>query len=389
MIDDDLIVGRFIFHAAKSININCTVTSNINEFLALLNPEITLVLIDLIMPEMDGIELLRLLAQQNCQSGIILMSGVEKRVLETAENFAHSIGLFVAGRLQKPFKIAELETMIKNFVNSSPFAFQSAVKQKQTITISENELQQALQDKQFVLHYQPKIEIATNKVIGVEALVRWQHPQKGLIYPDAFISILESLSLIDELGWIVIERGLEEIEQISSKIKNTLTISFNLSPYSLHDCSYPDKFIAKLNQYDLKPENIILEVTESGLFSELSNALDIFTRLRIKQIQLSIDDFGTGFAMMQQLENIPATEIKIDKSFIQNMLCQDSARVSVQKIIEIGKELGMKVVGEGVETLAQLQFLKDHHCDLAQGYFIAKPLAMNDFLSWVEARGEN
>lgn len=160
-------------------------------------------------------------------------------------------------------------------------------------------------------------------------------------------------------------------------------ISLNLSPYSLQDITFPDKLLAVIADANINPENIILEVTETLLLKELSSALDIFTRLRLKNIHLSIDDFGTGYAMMQQLKLIPATEIKIDKSFVHSMLVSDASNVTVKKIIEMGHELGMKVVAEGVETKEQLHALRDLQCDIAQGFLYSKPIAMDELINWI------
>lgn len=209
------------------------------------------------------------------------------------------------------------------------------------------------------------------------------HPQYGLIFPDQFISLAESFGLIDEITWLVIKIAVKEIPSLKRQIGFSCMLSLNLSPYSLQDLAFPDKLLSLINQSGINPENIILEITETGLLNELSSALDIFTRLRLKKIQLSIDDFGTGYAMMQQLKLIPATEIKIDKSFIQSMLEIDSARVTVKKIIEMGHELGMKVIAEGVETLEQLQYLKSLQCDVAQGYYYSKPVPITELVNWI------
>lgn len=366
------------------MQLDCKITTNSDDFMNAFNPEVTLILLDLTIPDMDGIELLRFLGKQQCKSDIVLMSGVDKRVLEVAQNFGTSIGLSVVDRLQKPFRLAELENVIKKNITSQPIIAAHPTIPQSRFVVTEAELKRAIENNEFVFHYQPKVEIKTNKLLGVEALIRWPHPAHGLLFPDEFISIAESFRLIDDISWPTIKNGLTDIEQINNKIKIALNVSFNLSPCSLHDTTYPDKFIALVNQSTIMPENIILEITESGLFKDLSSALDILTRLRMKNISLSIDDFGTGYAMMQQLKNIPATELKIDKSFIDDMLKQDSARVTVQKCIEIGHDLGMKVTAEGVETSEQLEFLRVNNCDIVQGYFFSKPLPMPGLLAWIE-----
>jgi len=382
VIDDDADVGEFIFTAAQLMNFRCTATTNAVEFMAALNPEVTLVMVDLMMPDMDGVELLRWLGQQHCKAAILLMSGLDKRVLETAEVLAKSLGLAVVGRLQKPFRLTELEKMLASHATTRAA---SLTPQSPPIAINASDLQSAIDRNEFVLHYQPQVDIATGRVVGLEALVRWQHPELGLVFPDSFIGKAESFGLIDQLGWLVVNRGLTEIRGFALTDGGVPSLSLNVSAHSLTDLKFPDKFVALTEKYGVPPARIILEITESGLIQNLASALDILMRLRMKKIQLSIDDFGTGYAMMQQLRNVPATELKIDKSFVQEIHEKDASRVVVQKTIEIGHELGMKVLAEGVETAAQLEFLRANHCDLAQGYFFSRPLAVPELLAWLKS----
>jgi EAL domain-containing protein (putative c-di-GMP-specific phosphodiesterase class I) len=333
------------------------------------------------MPEMDGIELLRLLGQQKCRAGVILMSGSGRRILESAEQLAHALGLPIVGHLQKPFRLAELEKILARHAECEA---PSIARQDLRIVIPEDELRHAIERDELALYYQPQIDIATGRVIGVEALSRWQHPDRGLIFPDSFIGRMEELGLIDELGWIVMNRGMSEIGQFADGDGNPLMLSMNESVYSLHDLKFPDNLVALADKHGISPANITIEITESGLIKELSNTLDILTRLRMKKIKLSIDDFGTGYAMMQQLKVIPATELKIDKSFILDMHLNEQDGIIVQKTIEMGHELGMHVIAEGVETLDQLNFLKLHGCDSAQGYFFSRPLPPGEFVTWLE-----
>jgi len=218
----------------------------------------------------------------------------------------------------------------------------------------------------------------------VEALVRWQHPERGLIFPDDFIGRLEGLGLIDRLGWIVANRGLVEIGRFADRSGILPMLSINVSVASLDDLTFPDTMAALIASHGIPPEKVVLEITESCLIQNLKRTLDVLTRLRMKRVQLSIDDFGTGYSMMQQLRNIPATELKIDRSFVIDMHNSDSSRVMVQKTIEIGHELGMKVVAEGVETMEQLDFLRSNGCDIGQGYLFSRPLPATELVHWLE-----
>jgi EAL domain-containing protein (putative c-di-GMP-specific phosphodiesterase class I) len=335
---------------------------------------------------MDGVELLRLLAQQKCQAGIILISGTGKRIIESAGQLAQALGLTIVGNLQKPFRLAELEKALDQRTDVEEVA---TARQDSRVVIRKEEIRGAILRDEFVLHYQPQIDIVTGRVIGLEALVRWQHPERGLVFPDSFIGRMEKLGLIDELGWIVVNRGMSEVGQFAGGDGEVPMLSLNESVYSLHDLKFPDILISLAEEHGISPAKITIEITESGLIKELANTLDILTRLRMKGFKLSIDDFGTGYAMMQQLKLIPATELKIDRSFILDMHKNERDRVIVQKTIEMGHELGMHIIAEGVETKEQLDFLHLKACDSAQGYFFSRPLPANEMIAWLkEYRGK-
>jgi EAL domain-containing protein (putative c-di-GMP-specific phosphodiesterase class I) len=381
VIDDEGDVGEFVSATAQALGFDCTSTTDATAFLKALTPDTSLILLDLMMPEMDGIELLRLLGERKCKASIVLMSGVGKRVMETAEQLAQVLGLSIVGHLQKPFRLAELEEALTRSVKLAALPM---VQPSAHITSNE-ELRTAIERNEFVLHYQPQIDIATGAVIGLEGLARWQHPERGLIHPGNFIGRLEEIGLIEELGWIVVNRGLSEVGQFANGDGRALMLSLNESAFSLHDLKFPDILVSIAEKNGVSPANITIEITESGLIEELSRTLDILTRLRMKQVKLSIDDFGTGYAMMQQLRNIPATELKIDKTFIDNMRNSDRDRIMVRKTIEMGHELGMHVIAEGVETKEQLDLLRQDGCDSVQGYFFSRPLPPEALVIWLES----
>jgi EAL domain-containing protein (putative c-di-GMP-specific phosphodiesterase class I)/CheY-like chemotaxis protein len=381
VIDDEPDVGEFVCAAAQAMGFECTSTTDTTTLLELITPDTTLILLDLVMPELDGIELLRQLGEQKCKAGIILMSGSAKRIIESAGQLAHALGLIIVGHLQKPFRLAELEKVLAKHAEAEAPAI---ARQDVRLTIRKEELRQAIARDEFVLHYQPQIDIATGHMIGVEALVRWRHPERGLVFPDSFIGRMEKLGLIDELGWIVANRGMSEIGQFTNGSGKPPMLSLNESVYSLHDLKFPDILVSLAEKHGIAPSNITIEITESGLIKELSNTLDILTRLRMRQVKLSIDDFGTGYAMMQQLKVIPATELKIDRTFILDMHNNERDRVIVQKTIEMGHELGMHVIAEGVETQDQLDFLNLKGCDSAQGYLFSRPLPAGEMVTWLK-----
>jgi len=380
VIDDDPDIGMLIADIAESMGFVCEVTKDAESFLRTLRPDTSMIFLDLLIPGFDGIEILRQLAQRRCKTRIVMMSGMDKRVIESARALGDSLGLTIVGHLTKPFHIAQLETLlgIQRELQPPP-----SPGKKPEIQFEKHELLSAIERDEFVLHYQPQVEISTGRVVGVEGLVRWLHPQQGLIFPDSFIPIAEEQGLIDLLTARVFQHGLSKIGSFPQNGSGPLTISLNISATSLRDLDFPDRFTNLVRFHKLQPENVILEITESVLIRELSRSLDILTRLRMKGVKLSIDDFGTGYSMMQQLKNVPATELKIDKSIIQNF-GNNSDRVIAQKSIELGHELGMTVVAEGVETQAQLDFLTRQGCDIAQGYLFTKPISSEAFVEWLQ-----
>jgi EAL domain-containing protein (putative c-di-GMP-specific phosphodiesterase class I)/FixJ family two-component response regulator len=380
VVDDNPDVCEFVCSAAQAMGFECSTATNAETFLQILAPDTDLILLDLVMPDVDGVELLRLLSQQKCQAGVILISGTGKRIIESASQLAQALGLSIVGNLQKPFRLVELEKVLDQQTTSGAVPVS---RQDHRVVVRKEELHKAILRDEFLLHYQPQIDIVTGRVVGVEALARWQHPERGLVFPDTFIGRMERLGLIDELGWIVLNRGMREVAQFANGDGKAPMLSINESVYSLRNLKFPDILATLAEKHGIDPANVTIEITESGLIKELSSTLDILTRLRMKGFRLSIDDFGTGYAMMQQLKVIPATELKIDRSFISDMHQNERDRVIVQKTIEMGHELGMHIIAEGVETRDQLDFLNLKGCDSAQGYFFSRPLPANELVAWL------
>jgi EAL domain-containing protein (putative c-di-GMP-specific phosphodiesterase class I)/ActR/RegA family two-component response regulator len=385
VIDDDLDICALIADKASDLGMECITTHDAAGFFESLTPDVTLIVLDLMMPNTDGIEILRSLGEYRCQAGIIVMSGIGKRVIQTAEEFASNLGLSTVGHLTKPFKLAQLEDMLLR--NPKRPLIQRPDEQL-LIMFDRVDFCRAIEKGEFVLHYQPQIQVMTGHCVGLEALVRWQHPVHGLIVPDRFIGFAEESDLIDALTWTVLKKGLAEMGRVIDQGGSPLSLSFNISVLSLRDLAFPDTLVALLGNFHVSPERIILEITETGLICNLSQTLDVLARLRMKGIRLSIDDFGTGYSMMEQLRNIPANELKIDRSLLQNLQVQNY-RVIVQKIIELAHELDVIAVAEGVETRLQFDFLRSKSCDVAQGYFFSTPLPKIEFIAWLDSYRDN
>jgi len=344
----------------------------------------SVLILDLNMPEMDGIEVMRRLAVMNNPPALILVSGHDTGVLNSAEKLCEAHKLEVIASLSKPLKLERLRQVLKQFAARDVEARQLIAGESE-ICIRPFELEQAINNDELVMHYQPQISVATGMLTGVEALVRWQHPEYGLIYPNYFIGVAEKHSLIGLLTQWVIKAVVNQEKEWQEK-GLTLTVSVNISAENITSLALPEQLSQLLKENSLDPTRLILEVTESALMGELVTSLDILTRLRLKGLQLSIDDFGTGYSSLSQLHRVPFTELKIDQSFVSSLSVDDEAKAIVKTCIILGHSLKMKVVAEGVEDEATLIALRNMGCDLAQGYFISRPVSADKLVTWLRNR---
>lgn len=245
-----------------------------------------------------------------------------------------------------------------------------------------NELRHAIEHEQLQLHYQPKISHHTNSIMGVEALVRWNHPQRGLVPPDEFIPLAESSGLIQPLALWVMQAALQQSVKWH-EAGHAFSVAVNLSTRNLLDGDLPGRIARLLASYHARPEWLVLEITESAVMEEPAHALETLIKLSKMGIQLSLDDFGTGYSSLAYLKKLPVSEIKIDKSFIKDMELDANDTVIVRSTIALGQNLGMKVVAEGVENVKIWELLAALGCDASQGYYMSRPLTAAALDEWL------
>jgi diguanylate cyclase (GGDEF)-like protein len=240
----------------------------------------------------------------------------------------------------------------------------------------------ALDRDEFELHYQPKIDLPSGRVTGVEALLRWRHPDHGLLMPMTFIPLVEQTALVDPITERVVERALEQLVRWRQEGVD-IDMSVNLSARNLLDPALPDQVLALLRDHGVPPSRLTMEVTESSAMADPARAVEVLRELRDRGVGVSIDDFGTGNASLAYLAQLPANEIKIDKSFITE-LCEDArAEAIARTTIDLARHLGLHVVAEGIETQAVLEHLIELGCDTGQGYLISRPLTASDLTAWL------
>ena len=241
----------------------------------------------------------------------------------------------------------------------------------------------ALDRQQLILHYQPKLDLRTGDVTGVEALVRWQHPDRGLLYPDTFIEFVEEAGLMPLMTDQVLDQALDQAAAWRSAGRN-LKVAVNLSARSLIDADLPASVAAVLSSHDVPPYMLQLEITESVLMSDHDRARAVLTELRDAGVTISVDDFGTGYSSLAYLRDLPIDELKLDQSFIAAMGADLRANALVSSTITLAHSLGLRMVAEGVDTEAALSELARYGCDEVQGYYISRPIPANDLNTWLD-----
>jgi EAL domain-containing protein (putative c-di-GMP-specific phosphodiesterase class I) len=248
----------------------------------------------------------------------------------------------------------------------------------------EREMRQGLLHKEFILHYQPKIDLRTGQITGAEALVRWNHPTRGLVYPGVFIGIAEDIRLIDEIGRNVIWDACAQHATWRSEGVNAPPIAVNISGRQFQSGNLIQIIKDALQTTSTPPSALEIEVTESLFMDETSDAIAVLHELRQMGIKVAIDDFGTGYSSMSYLRLLPIDYIKIDMSFITDMINDSNSRTIVEVIITLAHKLHKIVIAEGVETLDQLNLLRSWQCDIIQGYYFSKPLTPEQFVVFMQ-----
>ncbi len=248
-----------------------------------------------------------------------------------------------------------------------------------------SELKKGLDKDQMTLYFQPKIDLASKKVCGLEALIRWHHPTRGFIPPGDFIPLAEQGGLIRELSSRVIRMSTRQIRHWMALGIN-IPVSINLSVRDIQDNKLPDQIASAIEEYNLAPSSLELEITESAFMTAPNKGLRTLNKLNDMGIPMSIDDFGTGHSSMAYLRDLPVKILKIDRSFVMDMDKNDNNRKIVKSIIDLGHNLDLKVVAEGVENQKSLEMLENLGCDLAQGFFILKPLPSEELTDWLQKK---
>jgi EAL domain-containing protein (putative c-di-GMP-specific phosphodiesterase class I) len=376
VIDDDPTLAAFVVRAAKSLGFETVQTDDPALFLkhaAEWAP--TVAVIDLLMPKVDGVQLIRALADMHSKTQIVLASGMDARTIDTVRRLGESQGLKIAGILAKPMRLQALRDMLQPlFIESQD--------------VTADMLREAIATKALTVHYQPKLSLESLQMVGVEALARWVLPSGRSVPPDVFIRLAESTDQIDDLTDQVVDIAVQQAAAWrGSGLELPVSVAVNISALNLRRRELPERILATCKRAGLPPDALTLEITETATMNDAIMMMEVLTRLRIQGFKLSLDDFGTGYSSMVQLVRLPFTEIKIDRSFVAEMeRVSDSATVA-KLVVDLGHSLGLKVTAEGIETQTACAMLREFGCDLGQGYLFSKPAPADAIpkLAWAGA----
>lgn len=379
VLDDEADFAELVCEVGSEAGLRVAAANDFAQFKDQYMDDPDVIVLDLSMPDSDGIELTRWLSEQGYSAHLILMSGVDKQILETTREIAAKRGLNVIGALQKPVSIDKLESLLRMPSASSNQGSAPAKLQ----TFADEEIVAALRSGEIHPHYQPKISLTQLVCSGVEALARWSHPVHGILGPNAFLPRLLALGHSDELASRMFSAAADDLADLR-RDGFDVKVALNVEGEQLADPGFPDRMSDIATDRGLKPADFVLEVTEHGVVARLFNTIENVLRLRLRGFSVSIDDYGTGHSTMSQLQRLPFSELKIDKSFVDRLPGCAKSRSIVASTIELAHRLGLNVVAEGVETPDQTRTLAEMGCSSVQGFLLARPMnigALRDFLT--------
>jgi EAL domain-containing protein (putative c-di-GMP-specific phosphodiesterase class I) len=390
VLDDEVQLGTFVADVATGAGWTAETAAHKADFRSQLFRRLPDALIlDLHLGETDGISEMRFLAQCQFRGPIGLMSGFDQRVLSSAKQIGGSLGLDVVEVLEKPIRVATLRGVLAVFeqlLAGKPAAgpLQVGAPGKPAANLTSAELDGALRSNEMELYYQPIVAADTLKVSHVEALIRWNHPRCGLIFPGAFMPLAEAnQKIIDRLTDWVLSAAAAHVRTLR-QLRVPVPVAVNISAANLRSVEYPDHIESILGP-GLEPGSILFEVTES-VATRNPLAADILTRLRLKGFELSIDDFGTGYSSLEALRRIPFSNIKVDQTFVADLAWSKDSLAIVNSVVALARSMQLASIAEGVETLDVARQLIDLGIDHLQGYHYSRPIPFGQLVPWLQER---
>ncbi len=382
IVEDDLFQCRILERMLSTIS-NARIRTAANgiealEYVKTQTPDV--IFCDLYMPEMDGVEFVRQMADTGISPTVVFTSSAASDVQSAVIEMSRSYGIKKVTNLIKPLKREQVSEMLDWVAQET---LPTSANAQVDTTISPADIKRALYSEEFEPYFQAHFDARNGRLIGAESLIRWNHPKLGTLTPIHFLDQLVEMGLSYQLSCIMIRRSID-IAATWHSAGWPMGISVNVTPSDLEHADFADRVIQILDEVRFPPNKLTLEVTETELASDLARSLENTSRLRMRGVSISIDDFGTGHSSLTQLISSPFTELKIDQFFVKEMLQNDKHLAAIRFVIALSKSLDLKVVAEGVETQGQARRLAQLGCDVLQGYYLAKPKSAGQFYEFCQ-----
>lgn len=335
---------------------------------------------DIQMPGIDGLSFLRKAADVGHITSVILASAIDLDLSLAIQQLARLSGYQVLGAVNKPFSREELAELMQRYRPAALHDNRSiAGKLPEAMEIEDG---LGLFRGSFVPFYQPQVNLATREVVGLEALVRWQHPEYGVLSPAMFLETARKLGMLGSMTQSMIRQGLRFLRDNS--LVGRLHLSINLEVEQLAEANLLDSVRHLLEEEGVPARSLVLEVTESSLLNASILSIENLVRLRLLGCGISIDDFGAGFSCLQRVCEMPCSELKLDASLIRSMPYNPRSQAAVDSVLHLAQRLGIQVTAEGIETEQQLNLLRNLNCSIGQGYLFARPLPGDELIAWLQ-----
>ena len=377
ILDSDADVAGVIAHEAENLGFAVKIFDDaqlfIDEFL-ISNP--SYLAIDLAMPVIDGVEVLLQLVKLHCKAGIILTNGIATPLLPAVQMIASENQLQVTGVLHRPIEAQALRSLLSDKL-SEPAPHVNTGEQ---FVVDAASLDQAMQNKQFVLHYQPQIDLPSGKVTGLEGLLRWCHPTFGMKFPASFIPVAEKTGQINQLMQLTITNAFDFLR----KLTPDLSFSLNVSTRNIQDPGFIDMLNNACQTFGILPQRVVLEFAGPTSIINLTQLENPLKQLNSQGFRLGMDDFGAAYSPADQLARLPFSELKIDKSLVASMAHSSKSRKTIASTIKLAEKLGLTTVAEGIENDMEAIGLRELGCQSGQGYYFARPMNREATMAWLQ-----